>query len=74
MSSVLVLATLILLTLYIEPLHSKKRSWMGPSKLMQGSPPVPRDSFGFASDGDRIFVYGGIGDTTGAALLLSNRP
>lgn len=47
------------------PCVAMQRSWLGPAQLIQGSPPTPRDSFGFTSVSGKIFVYGGIGDTIG---------
>ena len=50
--------------------ETKTRSWLGPTQLIQGTPPIARDSFGFTSVGGSVFVYGGIGDIIGDALHL----
>lgn len=37
----------------------KQRSWLGPSTFIEGSNPIPMDSFGFASLGGKLYVFGG---------------
>ena len=57
---------LFVLILALDTAHSKQRSWLGPVQLIQGDPPIQRDSFGFTSLENRIYVYGGIGDIVGS--------
>ena len=54
--------------LKIAMIQAKVRSWIGPTQLIQGFPPFPRDSYGFTTVGELIFVYGGIGNSIGITL------
>ena len=38
---------------------AKQRAWLGPSDFVEGSPPFLRNSHGFASVDDKLFVFGG---------------
>ena len=48
-----------------QAVNGKQRAWLGPSQFLQGVPPFERDSFGFTSVEEKLFVYGGIGDSIG---------
>ena len=48
---------------------AKIRDWLGPSQFYEGPLPSPRNSIGFASAGNRLFVWGGL-DINGELILL----
>ncbi len=46
--------------------YAMKRSWLGPVNLMQFQDlPSRRDSFGFTSAGEKIFIFGGLANNLG---------
>ena len=44
---------------------SKLRSWMGPTKFIDGQSPISRDGAGFSSIDGMLYVFGGTGGGTG---------
>ena len=48
---------------------AKIRDWLGPSQFYEGPLPSPRNSFGFASADNRLFIWGGL-DINGELVLL----
>jgi hypothetical protein len=47
----------------------KQRNWLGPVQFSEGTAPSPRNSLGFASNEDGLFVFGGY-DQNGANYAL----
>ena len=60
------LCVISMLALHKCTTHAMKRSWLGPVNLMQFQDlPSRRDSFGFTSAGEKIFIFGGLGNVLG---------
>ena len=57
--------SVLLLVFQFDIVLAKTRSWIGPTQLVQGNPPIPRDSFGITSSGENVYIYGGIGEIIG---------
>jgi hypothetical protein len=64
---------LLLFFLNLNISLGKMRSWIGPTQLIQGTPPIPRDSFGITTASDeKVYIYGGIGDIIGEHRIFDS--
>jgi hypothetical protein len=63
---------LLLLSGFVAIDSGKQRSWMGPSIYKEGSDLTPLDSFGFASLGGKLYIFGGWDSNNGKYIISSH--
>jgi hypothetical protein len=55
-----VLAISLLQTIFLQKIEAgKRRSWLGPTNFVQGTPPTSRSEHGIEEVDGKVFVFGG---------------
>ncbi len=59
-SSRAILAIFLLQTIFLQTIvAAKRRTWLGPTNLVQGTPPTSRSDHGIEEVDGKVFVFGG---------------